>query len=123
MAVPRSSSPYIRRLLEVKDVMREAQAVWGWETDDGPLLQKDEKGRTLMPLWKSEASARAGNDGAGEPVRYPFAELAERVAGWTRAGVKRYGLEPDPKYFLLVLRPDEVVNYLLHGRYFDSRLP
>ncbi|MGY1815286.1 hypothetical protein [Blastococcus sp. SYSU D00820] len=127
MTDDRFASPRSRRMRELRHAVLEGGELWAWGTDDGPLHREDHNGTTMLPLWISESRAREENEPGAEadefPMRFTLPELQEKVPQWRRAGVRRYGLEPEGESVLYMLDAREFLTFLEHGRPEVRRLP
>jgi hypothetical protein len=113
---------------ELRQSVKTRKELWAWGTDEGLMPWSDRRRRTMIVLWQSEARAREENEGQDAapdegPIRYTVAELQEKVPAWTRAGVRRYGVEPMGKDILYSLNPEEFLTFVATGLTVARKLP
>lgn len=110
-----------QQLRELRNLVLTNKELWGWGTNEGVVPWEDSDGVTMIALWQSEARALEENDhdrsGSDEgPIKYTVAELQKRIPSWTRAGCRRYGLEPRRGKILYSLTTKEFKEFITSGR-------
>jgi hypothetical protein len=128
MTEPPSPMSRVQRMKELRQSIKTRQELWAWGTDEGLIPWADRRRRTMIVLWQSEARAREENEGPDAapdevPIRFSVAELQEKVPAWTRAGVRRYGLEAMGEDILYSLVPDEFLTFVATGMTVTRKLP
>jgi hypothetical protein len=113
---------------ELRQSVKTRKELWAWGTHEGLIPWADRRRRTMIVLWQSEERAREENEGPDAasdemPIRYSVVELQEKVPAWTRAGVRRYGLEPMGEDILYSLNPDEFLTFVATGLPVGRKLP
>jgi hypothetical protein len=113
---------------ELRHAVLARKELWCWGTAEGLIPWKDRRRATMIALWQSESRAREENSGPDArpdeiPIKFTVAELEEKVPSWTRAGVRRYGLEPRDGDILYSLSPDEFLTFIVSGLTAARKLP